>query len=155
MHNQGWFLRNLHLISNWNLSGWFRVRIVGRDDEDRLRSFARRYLAHWNLLRWGTFLVGATPRGRPLPRHFAMVGLYNKFTHKSTYTRICAPSIHCINYNHFNSCHGRPHGVAPTRGCGALPQTKRKRRAMERHSRIQAFSVVPYNPQQSDKPKFK
>ena len=64
---------------------------------------------------------------------FAMVGLYNKFTHKSTYTRICAPSNLCVNFIRCNSCHGRPHGVAPTRGCGALPQTKRKRRATERH----------------------
>ena len=85
---------------------------------------------------------------------FAMVGLYNKFTNKSTYTRICAPSNLCVNFIRCNSCHGRPHGVAPTRGCGALPQIKRKRRATERHSRIQAFSVVPYNPQQSNKPKF-
>ena len=36
--------------------------------------------------------------------HFAMVRLYNKFTYKSTYTRICAPSNLCVNYDHCDSC---------------------------------------------------
>ena len=79
-----------------------RVRIVGRDDEDRLRSFARRYLALWNLLWQGTFLVGATPRGRPLPRHFAMIELDNRlsinqhiqgFVHPLTVVRIANIAI--------------------------------------------------------------
>ena len=43
-------LGNGQCIINLGLSGWFRVRIVGRDDEDRLRSFARRYLGILNLL---------------------------------------------------------------------------------------------------------
>ena len=75
-------------MQNWNLAGWFRVRIVGRDDEDRLRSFARRYLAV-----------------------YAHLGLTNRI---STYNWICAPSSNRANCYHCDSCHGVPRSSRPT-----------------------------------------
>ena len=67
-----------------------------------------------------TPLVGATifaMRKDVVARYlvrFAMAGLYNKFTYKSTYTRICAPSNRCANCEHCDSCHGVPRSSRPT-----------------------------------------
>ena len=100
--------------------------------------------------------------------HFAMVGLYNKFTHKSTYTRICAPSNRCANCYHCGSCHGVPRSSRPTLlRCVAttnpnLPQHQLKINKNLNNRRLRSnqprLCIMHYalciSVQRTDKPKF-